>query len=116
MSITNTTKENLKDEHNKHHQRKLLLSFLWWCLLCPSFKFSLVVFVMSIFLVFFGGVCYAHLLSFLWWCLLCSSFKFSLEVFVMLISLAFFSITNTTKENLKDEHNKHHQRKLKRWA
>jgi hypothetical protein len=45
---------------------------------------------MSIFLVFFGGVCYAHLLSFLWWCLLCSSFKFSLEVFVMLISLAFF--------------------------
>jgi hypothetical protein len=25
-------------------------------------------------------------------------------------------ITNTTKENLKDEHNKHHQRKLKRWA
>jgi len=26
------------------------------------------------------------------------------------------SITNTTKENLKDEHNKHHQRKLKRWA
>ena len=31
-------------------------------------------------------------------------------------------ITNTTKENLKDggenlkdEHNKHHQRKLKRW-
>jgi hypothetical protein len=26
------------------------------------------------------------------------------------------SITNTTKENLKDEHNKHHQRKLKRGA
>jgi hypothetical protein len=23
MSITNTTKETLKDEHNKHHQRKL---------------------------------------------------------------------------------------------
>jgi hypothetical protein len=23
MSITNTSKENLKDEHNKHHQRKL---------------------------------------------------------------------------------------------
>ena len=22
-AITNTTKENLKDEHNKHHQRKL---------------------------------------------------------------------------------------------
>jgi hypothetical protein len=60
MSISNTTKENLKDEHNKHH------------------------------LVFFGGVCYAHLLSFLWWCLLCSSFKFSLEVLVMFISLAFF--------------------------
>jgi hypothetical protein len=54
MSTTNTTKENLKDEHNKHH----LLSF-------------------------FGGVCYAHLLSFLWWCLLCSSFKLSLVVFVM---------------------------------
>jgi hypothetical protein len=46
MSITNTTKENLKDE-----------------------------FVMPIFLVFFGAVCYAHLLSFLWWCLLCPSFK-----------------------------------------
>ena len=25
-------------------------------------------------------------------------------------------ITNTTKENLKDGHNKHHQRKLKRWT
>ena len=25
-------------------------------------------------------------------------------------------ITNTTKENLIDGHNKHHQRKLKRWA
>jgi hypothetical protein len=60
MSITNTSKENLKDEHIKHHQ------------------------------VFFGGVCYVHLFSFLWWCLLCSSFKFSLEVLVMLISLAFF--------------------------
>ena len=23
MGITNTTKENLKDGHNKHHQRKL---------------------------------------------------------------------------------------------
>jgi hypothetical protein len=45
---------------------------------------------MFIFLVFFGGVCFAHLLSFLWWCLLCSSFKFSLVVFVMLIFLAFF--------------------------
>jgi hypothetical protein len=55
MSIANTTKENLKDEHNKRHQRKLKS----------------------------GGVCYAHLLSFLWWCLLCSSFKFSLVVFVM---------------------------------
>jgi hypothetical protein len=55
MSMANTTKENLKDGHNKHHQRK----------------------------VFFGGVCYAHLLSFLWWCLICSSFKFSLVVFVM---------------------------------
>jgi hypothetical protein len=45
---------------------------------------------MLIFLVFFGGVCYAHLLSFL--------------------------MANTTKENLKDGHSKHHQRKLKRWA
>jgi hypothetical protein len=53
----------------------------------------------NIFLVFFGGVCYAHLLSFLWWCLLCSSFKFSLVVFV-----------------INNGHNKHHQRKLKRWA
>jgi cyanate permease len=61
MSITNTTKENLIDGHNK----------------------PLVVFVMLIFLVFFGGVCYAHLLSFLWWCLICSSFKFSLVVFAM---------------------------------
>jgi polyferredoxin len=83
MSITNTTKENLKDEHGKHHQR-------WWCLPCSSFKFSLEVLVMLISLAFFGGVCYAHLLSSLWWCLLCP------------------------KENLKDEHNKHHQRKLKR--
>jgi hypothetical protein len=63
MSITNTTKENLKDEHNKQHQRKLK----------------------SISLAFFGGVCYVHLLSFLWWCLLCPSFKFSLVVFAMLI-------------------------------
>jgi hypothetical protein len=60
MSITNTTKENLKDGHNKHHQSVMLIS-----------------------LVFFGGVCYVHLFSFLWWCLLCSSFKFSLVVFVM---------------------------------
>jgi hypothetical protein len=64
---------------------------------------------MLIFLAFFGGVCYAHLLSFLCWCLLCPFFKFSLAVFVM-------SIANTTKENLKEEHNKHHQRKLKRWT
>jgi cyanate permease len=64
-----------------------------------SFKFSLVVFVMLICYGFFGGVCYAHLLSFLWWCLLCPSFKFSLVLF---------------KENLKDEHIKHHQRNLKR--
>jgi ABC-type multidrug transport system permease subunit len=93
MSITNTTKESLKDEHIKHHQRKLffgvvcyahLFSFLWWCLLCSSFKFSLVVFVMLIFLVFFGGVCYAHLLSFLG-------------------GVCY-----------EDEHGKHHQRKLKR--
>jgi hypothetical protein len=55
---------------------------------------------MLIFLVFFGGVCYAHLFSFLWWCLICSSFKLSLVVF----------------ENLKDGHNKHQQRKLKTWA
>jgi hypothetical protein len=56
MGITNTTKENLIDGHNKHHQRK-----------------------------FKGGVCYAHHLNFLWWCLLCPSFKFSLVVFVMTI-------------------------------
>jgi hypothetical protein len=43
---------------------------------------------MLISLAFFGGVCYVHLLS--------------------------LGITNTTKENLKDEHNKHLQRKLKR--
>jgi hypothetical protein len=80
MSITNNTKENLKDEHGKHHQRKLKR----W-LLCSSFKFSLEVLVMLISLAFFGGVCYVHLLSFLWWCLPCSSFKFSLVVFIMLI-------------------------------
>jgi hypothetical protein len=51
MGITNTTKENLKDEHDKHHQRKLKR-----CLLCSSFKFSLEVFVMLISLAFFGGV------------------------------------------------------------
>jgi hypothetical protein len=62
---------------------------------------------MLISLAFFGGVCYAHLLSFLWWCLICSSFKLSLVVFAMPIF---------TKENLRDGHNKHHQRKLKRWA
>jgi hypothetical protein len=73
MSITNTTKENLKDEHVCYAH---LLSFLWWCLLCSSFKFSLEVLVMLISLAFFGGVCYVHLLSF--------------------------------------QHNKHHQRKLKR--
>jgi hypothetical protein len=50
MGITNTTKESLKDEHifggvcYAH-----ILSFLWWCLLCSSFKFSLVVFAMLIF-------------------------------------------------------------------
>jgi hypothetical protein len=49
MVITNTTKENLKDEVffggvcYAH-----LLSFLWWCLLCPSFKLSVVVFDMLI--------------------------------------------------------------------
>jgi hypothetical protein len=58
---------------------------------------------MLISLAFFGGVCYVHLLSFLWRCLLCSSLHLSLVVFDM-----------TTKENLKEEHNKHHQRKLKR--
>jgi hypothetical protein len=56
MSITNTCKENLKDEHDKHYQK-----------------------------AFFGGVCYAHLLRFLWWCWLCPSFKFSLVVFAMSI-------------------------------
>jgi hypothetical protein len=44
MGITNSTKENLKDGHNKHHQQKLKRLA--------------------------GGVCYDHLLSFLWWCLL----------------------------------------------
>jgi hypothetical protein len=47
MSITNTTKENLKDEHNKYYAH--LLSFLWWCLLRSPFKLSLVVFAMLIF-------------------------------------------------------------------
>jgi hypothetical protein len=63
MSITNNTKENLKDEHGKHHQRKLKR----WAYQTPPKK----------------TVCHAHLLSFLWWCLSCSSFKFSLVVFVM---------------------------------
>jgi hypothetical protein len=67
MSITNNTKENLKDEHGVGYAH--LFSFLWWCLLCSSFKFSLEVLVMLISLAFFGGVCYVHLLSFLWWCL-----------------------------------------------
>jgi hypothetical protein len=67
--MANTTKENLKDGHSKHHQvcYAHLLSFLWLCLLCSSFKFSLEVLVMLISLAFFGGVCYAHLLSFLRW-------------------------------------------------
>jgi cyanate permease len=62
MDIANTTKENLKDGHNLEVLVMLislaffggvcyahLLSFLWWCLLCSSFKFSLVVFAMPIF-------------------------------------------------------------------
>jgi hypothetical protein len=63
MGITNTTKENLKDEHIKHQGVGYahLFSFLWWCLLCSSFKFSLEVLVMLISLAFFGGVCYVHL-------------------------------------------------------
>jgi hypothetical protein len=55
MGITNTNKENLIDGHNKHQVffggvcYAHILSFPWCCLLCPSFKFSLVVFVMPIF-------------------------------------------------------------------
>jgi hypothetical protein len=55
MDITNTTKESLKDGHNGVCYAHLF-SFLWWCLLCSSFKFSLEVFVMLISLAFFGGV------------------------------------------------------------
>jgi hypothetical protein len=49
MSISNTTTESLKDVFFGGVFYAHLLSFLWWCLLCPSIKFSLVVFVMPIF-------------------------------------------------------------------
>jgi hypothetical protein len=64
MSITNTSKENLKDEHSKHHQRKL------------------------------GGVCYAHLLSFPWWCLLCPSFKFFVFANHNFVEVIYISLVN----------------------